>query len=670
MRFANSKRAARKRESEDDPQAQSENGPGQRARDGLTQGERPLSERANRPLPQPPISTMLSLFRRKRPPPAPTRLTEPLVKGLIRPESAAALLATPRRQRLLGQIWQRTALSREQFGRLYRAPLERYAGLVQQFPASEAHHHAYLGGMLDHGLEIVAIALKLRQAHLLPAGAPPETQAAEAEAWTAGTAYAALLHDIGKIAVDIHVEYGDSTRWHPWHGPLARPYRFRYRPDRTYRLHSAAAGLLYTDILETPIIDWLSGYSDLWPALLYVLAGQYEHAGILGELVVQADRASVAQALGGDPAKVKEAPQQALQRKLLDGLRYLVRGVLRLNQPEASDGWLTQDALWLVSKTVCDRLRAHLLSQGIEGIPERNTAVFDVLQEHGIVQQTPDGKAIWRATITSDTGWTHAFTFLRLSPALIWDASERPASFNGTVFVSNPATAEPSTEVSAPISDPTDFAAAELTPEGVVGNTCPPKPVGNGLDSLDHAQPLSTSLDVTSAPAYARSSPQATRSLPLVDRLSMTETTGSSSGESFFLWLREAIRSHRLIINDAKALVHTLAGTAFLVSPGVFKRYVEEHPDAVQDAPDALGGWPFIQKQFERLQIHKRGPDRRNIWTCQVVGSRRSRHLHGYLLLDPSTIFDVTPIDNPFLQLLGERVDVGEKHEIESPTVT
>ncbi len=60
--------------------------------------------------------------------------------------------------------------------------------------------------MLDHGLEIVAYALKLRQSHLLPAGAPPEEQAQQAEAWTAACAYAALLHDIGKVAVDLHVE--------------------------------------------------------------------------------------------------------------------------------------------------------------------------------------------------------------------------------------------------------------------------------------------------------------------------------------------------------------------------------------------------------------------------------------------------------------------------------
>lgn len=227
----------------------------------------------------------------------------------MRPESAASLLATPRRQKLLEHIWQRTSLSRRQFATLYLAPLERYAELVQQFPASENHHHAYPGGMLDHGLEIVAYALKLRQSYLLPAGVTPEAQAAQAEAWTAGTAYAALLHDIGKIAVDLHVEHADGSVWHPWHGPLRKPYRFRYRKEREYRLHSAATGLLYARLLDRDIFDWLSGYPDLWAALLYVLAGQYEHAGTLGELVVQADQASVAQELGGDPSKALVAPK-------------------------------------------------------------------------------------------------------------------------------------------------------------------------------------------------------------------------------------------------------------------------------------------------------------------------------------------------------------------------
>src|SRR5690554_5084884 len=81
---------------------------------------------------------------------------------------------------------------------------------------------------------------KSRQSHLLRAGTTPDDQAAQAEAGTAATSDTALLHDIGKIVVDLHVEHEDGGLWYPWHGPLTRPYRFRYREDREYRLHSAA----------------------------------------------------------------------------------------------------------------------------------------------------------------------------------------------------------------------------------------------------------------------------------------------------------------------------------------------------------------------------------------------------------------------------------------------
>lgn len=43
-------------------------------------------------------------------------------------------------------------------------------------------------------------------------------------------------------------------------------------------------------------------------------------------------------------------------------------------------------------------------------------------------------------------------------------------------------------------------------------------------------------------------------------------------------WLRQGIALRKLIINDAKALVHTVSDTAYLVSPGVFQRYAQEHP--------------------------------------------------------------------------------------------
>ena len=109
----------------------------------------------------------------------------------------------------------------------------------------------------------------LRQSHLLPAGATPEAQAAQAEAWTAGTAHAALLHDIGKIAVDLHVEYADGTVRHPGTAAAAA-YLLRYRRSAN-TAHSAATGCS-TPGCSIRAFDWLAGYPDLWAALLYVLA--------------------------------------------------------------------------------------------------------------------------------------------------------------------------------------------------------------------------------------------------------------------------------------------------------------------------------------------------------------------------------------------------------------
>ena len=583
----------------------------------------------------------------------------------MRPEPAASLLATPRRQRLLEHIWQRTSLSRRQFATLYLTPLERYADLVQQFPASESHHHAYPGGMLDHGLEIVAYALKLRQSHLLPAGTTPEAQAAQAEAWTAGTAYAALLHDIGKVAVDLHVEYADGTVWHPWHGPLRRPYRFRYRKEREYRLHSAATGLLYARLLDPGIFDWLAGYPDLWAALLYVLAGQYEHAGTLGELVVQADQASVAQELGGDPSKALAAPKHALQRKLLDGLRFLLREELKLNQPQASDGWLTQDSLWLVSKTVSDKLRAHLLQQGINGIPASNTAVFNVLQDHGIALPTPDGKAIWKASVTSDAGWSHSFTFLKLSPALIWEAADRPAPFAGQVQVEQ----EPE---DAAQQVPAAPGAARAGPEPALSGAPPVAPVmmaaaaDNGvgalLDLLDMAPatPASNLIPpeaATGAQAGAEGDPRGSMpaAMPTAPPAATPRPQAEPSGKDFMGWLTQGVRSRKLIINDAKALVHTVAGTAYLVSPGVFQRYAQEHPQVAAIArQEKLEAWQWVQKRFEKLGAHRKQPSGLNIWTCDVTGPRKSRRLHGYLLARPEALFGEVPPDNPYLRLANE----------------
>ncbi|MFS2068414.1 MobH family relaxase [Pseudomonas sp. CT11-2] len=571
---------------------------------------------------------LLNLFLRKRQK-LPPLLSANVTEGYLSIESAPTLLAVDHRRQLLDRIWQYTALSHTQFTQLYLHPIHRYAEQVQQLPASEAHHHAYLGGMLDHGLELVAYSLKLRQSYLLPTGAAPEDQAAQTDAWSAGIAYGALLHDIGKIAVDMLVERQDGRLWHPWQGPLDQPYRFRYIKGRDYHLHGAAAGLLYTQILDRPILDWLSGFPALWASLLYVLAGQYEHAGVLGELVMQADRVSTAQNIGGNPSKALQAPIHSLQHHLISGLRHLVQHELKLNQPGAA-GWLTQDALWLVSKTVTDKLRAYLLSQSIEGIPSSNLAVFDELQSHGLVESTPEGKAIWTAQVVQGD-WQQSFTFLRLQPALIWRNEDRPEPFSGTVSI-------------AVDGHPSDAPTLAPAPKTVSAELRQSSSLTDPTQ-MEDADYLSTLLDLFEMGETEASD------LPSENALKVSSPSLDNAGQIFLNWVKEGIQSHKLIINDSKAKIHTVSGNVLLVTPGLFQRYAQEFPGISQGGDLEIEEWRWVQKQFEKLKIHRKRENGLNIWVCEVHGPRKTTTLKGYLIEGPELFFESAPSDNLFLKI-------------------
>src|SRR5690606_781864 len=261
-----------------------------------------------------------------------------------------------------------------------------------------------------------------------------------------------------------------------------------------------------------------------------------------------------------------------------------------------------------------------LLSQGIDGIPANNTAVFNVLQDHGMLQPTPDGKAVWRATVISATGWSHSFTLLRLSPALIWEIGERPAPFAGTVTI-DATSAE--NDAGAPATSPS--AGAPPAPEcqqtppwegsSTIVTASPPAAqsmpdvmedmlamVGMG-DSSGARQDAEFVAGNAHAPRLDAPLPVTATALAPSPTAEAASKPAQPSGEHFMAWLKQGVASRRLIINDAKALVHSVSDTAYLVSPGVFQRYAQEHPQIGLLAKDKeQQDWQWVQKRFERLQ--------------------------------------------------------------------
>ncbi|EBL8291845.1 relaxase [Salmonella enterica] len=590
------------------------------------------------------------LIRPDAPPePLPVFPVQETPAGWFTPQTAEVLLATPLRQGLMKIIWQRTSLSGTLFTELYQAPVARFAEQVQHLPASEYHHHSHPGGLLDHTLEVMAFAAKLRQRHLLPAGAAPEDQAREAEAWTAGIIYAALLHDVGKIATDIEIVTGDNQPWHPWQGVLRNPYRLKYHKKRDHQLHPVAGSLLATQILPTTAMNWLAQYRELYESFLYCISGHYDRAGIMGELVLEADRASVAQFMGANASSALERSQPSLAKQMLTALRELAQTQFKLsNTHSGSDGWLTEDALWLISKTTADRVRAWLLQQGVTGVPDSNTRLFDEMQAHGLIIPTPEGKAVWSCDITADSGWTPGcpLTLLKVSPSRLWSTPDkRPAPFAGKVI---PVTGNAETMADTDSTQPTPLSPLATRPQETALTDlafslfAPQEPEAGGeiLSPVQHDTVKQTAIVLPSPPVAA---PEP------ADHTSGTENPPSQQPDVEFLaWLREGIRSHKIIVNRAMARVHMVGGQAFLVSPEIFKLYVKTTTGTTGEE------WKLVQKSFQKLKLHQRGDEGVNIFVCEVKGPRKTRRVKGYLLDRPEVIFgDSVPEDNPYLSVIS-----------------
>lgn len=361
------------------------------------------------------------------------------VDGWITPYSATDLLNTELRQRYLALLWQQVSMTREMFESLYQKPLEKYAEMVQLLPASESHHHAHLGGMLDHGLEVISFAAKLRQNYVLPLNAAPEDQAQQKDAWTAAVIYLALVHDIGKVIVDIEIQLKNGKRWFAWNGVPIEPYKFKYIKQRDYSLHPVLGSFIANYLIPKEAFDWLARYPEAFSTLMYAMAGHYDKAGALGEIIQKADQNSVALALGGDITKLVQKPVISFAKQLVLALRYLVFQKLKISSKGPGDGWLTQDGLWLMSKTTADQIRAYLMGQGIS-VPGDNRKLFDEMQAHNVIECTPDNTAIWHCQLTADSGWKpkDKFSLLLIKPEIVWDnVDDRPELFAGTIDIIN-----------------------------------------------------------------------------------------------------------------------------------------------------------------------------------------------------------------------------------------
>lgn len=203
----------------------------------------------------------------------------------------------------------------------------------------------------------------------------------------------------------------------------------------------------------------------------------------------------------------------------------------------------------------------------------------------------------------------------------------------------SPSVAKPSKEIRAIANPSIDDQEETDDLYALLGNiTSPP----SGLDTTSHASPAASPTNTrgeenlqqplgTAEPADC--APETVEDVFMPSR-------STDLGQGFVGWMKAGIAARRLFINDTKALIHTVDGTAMLVTPGIFKRYVHEHPELEKLAQaKETTGWKLVQRAFEKQGLHRKTNKNLNIWTIKVSGPRKTKELKAYLLQDPKLLF-------------------------------
>lgn len=375
--------------------------------------------------------------------------------GWLKVLDVAALIDVCNLGGALQQIQRESKLSNAAWERDIAPAIQQYLRFVQLLPASEAHHHAHLGGLAAHTIEVVYAAVCLRNGYLLPRGGPAEQIDAQRDHWTYVVIFAALLHDIGKPITDLRVSLADrpdgpARPWLPMSGDMltagAVEYEVRFAPaaERNYGAHRRLPQVLAPRIVPATALAFLAREPAVMRELDAVLSGD-DASSVLTEIVRGADQRSAASNLQQGPRnQFGSATAVPLVERLMEAMRRMLRqGGLPLNRDGAA-GWVAEGAAWFVAKRLADAVREEIAHTGpdhADGVPgpSKNDRLFDTWQDYGLLERNPDtGQAVWYVEIRGN-GYAHEFAMLKFPLAKLFDRPEDyPPAFDGVIVVKAP----------------------------------------------------------------------------------------------------------------------------------------------------------------------------------------------------------------------------------------
>lgn len=329
-------------------------------------------------------------------------------------------------QQFIEEVRLCTAIPRNDWETLYLPMFDSVARYVQNLPASAAHHHSGIGGLLEHSLEIAMYSARVTRGVTFTTNGQ-EVQVGElAQVYIYAVVSGALIHDLGKLITDLDVFVeieGKQIKWNPVLGPMpiGAKYSFSMNHDsqRSRHDHEHASPLLARAIIPSKGLRWLSELnSNLYRMWLSTISGHGKSFGAevydaihLGD--IQSAKKSMQSSSSGQRAVSAQSGKlqqsitidtnnpdyisDASQAPTATGDRYfhepfisywrdlILSNSVKLNAPGAY-AWVTDTHIFLISPKAINNAVEHIKALGHIPAKQTDLQVLSRLKEHNAIE--------------------------------------------------------------------------------------------------------------------------------------------------------------------------------------------------------------------------------------------------------------------------------------------
>lgn len=321
----------------------------------------------------------------------------------------------------------------------YLKVARNYAHFVHVLPASRAHHHRSMGGMLRHGLEVAVHALRRSDQLMLGSSEVPKQRFNDEPIWRFAIFVAAIGHDVGKVVADIEVfDHTGTRRWNPFEETLVNwalrhqlnTYHPRWNEKRVHRAHEAMSAVLLSRLLDPEHFAYLAhGAREILMHVATTVAGVATNENPLYNVVTAADHASVSASLTSN-SKIVDGMEVGISpsERFIDTVIRLLHEGWQVNQPGARV-LVDKEHCYLQWPNAYDDIKAKLEREGVSDVFTTSDYTASLLIDSGmaVVKKRPGGgKGLYHriAPVFPNLSVKMAGQYLKLArPSLVFEGA-------------------------------------------------------------------------------------------------------------------------------------------------------------------------------------------------------------------------------------------------------